>query len=467
MTGILYRLLPVLLLGLASTAGIQAQDTRTVKEPVTPPVCDTLKAALTNAIATSGGVEAGSNRAGSDLAGLDTIRIQRALDRCDKGKAVELAADGAKTAFLSGPLQFRAGVALLIDKGVTLYASRNPESYATSPGSCGVVSDAPNGCKPFIAVKGASGAGVFGEGAIDGQGGSPLIADGKASSQSWWDVAESAPKGTNAQVPRLIDTDLSDDLTFYGITLRNSPGLHISFHRGEGLTLWGVKIDTPHAARNTDGIDAEQAKNITITQSSLRTGGDNVDLNASDGPTTNVSLLHNHFYWGRGMSIGNDTTGGISDIRVDDLTLDGTDSGLRITSAPGHGGLVDKVFYNDVCIRASKSPVFFDTSFAFPGRGATLMPEYHNITLQDVRIAGGGRIQLAGYDNTHRLTALLDGVMLLDNPRFYSVQAIHADLTLGIRPVNLVLVGDDATQTGKPAKGSLPGCFDKFVPFPQ
>ena len=76
---------------------------------------------------------------------------------------MELAADGAKDAFLSGPIELLKGVTLLIDKGVTLYGSRNPEDYATRPGACGVVSNERGGCRPLIHAEHADGAGIMGE----------------------------------------------------------------------------------------------------------------------------------------------------------------------------------------------------------------------------------------------------------------------------------------------------------------
>ena len=79
-----------------ATLLLHAQDTRTVKEPVIPPACVTLKATMTTAAATSGQLEAHAYQAGSDKSGLDTDRIQSAIDRCNKGRAVELAPDGAK-----------------------------------------------------------------------------------------------------------------------------------------------------------------------------------------------------------------------------------------------------------------------------------------------------------------------------------------------------------------------------------
>src|SRR5882757_7699830 len=84
----------------------QAQDTRHVVEPTIPASCTLLPAQL---LATSNKLEA------ADETKLDTKRIQAALDGCKPGMAVELRPMSGNNAFLSGPLDLRAGVTLLID----------------------------------------------------------------------------------------------------------------------------------------------------------------------------------------------------------------------------------------------------------------------------------------------------------------------------------------------------------------
>jgi polygalacturonase len=94
----------------ATRAG--AQDTRTVTEPVVPPACATLRAEL----ATVGD----TTIAGADERRLDTKRIQQAIDGCAKGRAVVLRADGERRAFLSGALDLRPGVTLVVGEGAVL-----------------------------------------------------------------------------------------------------------------------------------------------------------------------------------------------------------------------------------------------------------------------------------------------------------------------------------------------------------
>src|SRR5437867_2479335 len=108
----------------------RAQDTRNVTQPKIPPACTVLNAQLA---ATDGRA-----LSEADETKLDTRRIQDALDHCRAGQAVKLAGKGDLNAFLSGPLQLRSGVTLVVDAGAILFGSRNPRDYDVSSGSCGV-----------------------------------------------------------------------------------------------------------------------------------------------------------------------------------------------------------------------------------------------------------------------------------------------------------------------------------------
>ncbi len=443
-------------LAIALTSGscLFAQDTRTIAEPKIPTVCATLTAQL---------MSGGGGISESDESKLDTGRIQGAMDRCKAKEAVELAAGGSNNAFLTGPIELRPGVTLLVDKGVTLFGSRNPKDYEVGAESCGLVNDAPRGCKPLIAAKNASGSGVMGEGTIDGRGGAKIL----GLSKSWWDLAADARAGGRQQVPRLIETDKTNDFTLYRITLKNSANFHVVFHHGDGFTIWGLKIDTPRDARNTDGVDPSASKNITMAYSYIRDGDDNIAIKGGDGPVTNMTVMHNHFYWGHGMSIGSETVGGVRKIRVEDLSLDGTDAGVRIKSNPTRGGLVQDVIYEDVCIRNSKNPIFLDTNYSYPGKSVDKFPVYEGIVLRNVRISGGKQIALNGFNAKHRIGVQFDGVLITDNPAGYKFSVKHTDLVLGPGPVNFQMAGEDSKQRGNPGMGTLNSCSEKFVSFPS
>jgi len=447
------RIGAALTFGLAFSHIASAQDRRTVTEPVVPPSCTTLTAAL----------KANNHAiADSDEDKLDTDRLQKALDHCGKGKALELTKDGANDAFLTGPFTIPSGVTLLIDRGVTLYASRDPRLYDLHPGSCGIISKENQGCHVFILVKDAPHSAIMGEGSIDGRGGSKIL----HGSESWWDLAADARSGGRQQVFRMLDIANSDDFTLYNITLRNSPNFHVIYHGGKGFTVWGLKIDTPKTARNTDGIDPSGSSDITVTHSYIRTGDDNIAIKGSSGTgVTHMSVVDNHFYYGHGMSIGSETYDGVSDLLVSNLTLDGTESGIRIKSNASKGGLVDRATYSDICIRDSKNPISIDTDYTGANAQTSRLPDYKNLLLKNVQISGGGKIFVGGLDSGHRTTITFDGV-LLDDPSRYKMSAEHATVTYGPGPVNFTLPGSDVSGIGNRSDGKLPSCQSRFVPFP-
>jgi len=377
-------------------ASAHAQDRRRVTEPVIPPSCAVLAATNTWPVHEDSP---------------DTVRLQAALDRCTPGRAVELKSSGAGDSFLSGALTLRRGVTLLIDAGVTLYASRDPKDFEVSPGSCGVVNEKGRGCRALLNGDNVPDAAVMGDGVIDGRGGATLLSQ----QVTWWQLADQARAGGTQNNPRLVELKGCNNFTLYRITLRNSPNFHVFFRDSDGFTAWAVKIRSPKRARNTDGIDPANSTNVTITQSWIDTGDDNVAIKAGSGrPSTNITISHNHFYSGHGMSIGSETDAGVSAIRVFDLTIDGADNGIRIKSNASRGGLVHDVVYEDVCIRDTRNPLFFDTHYTPPGKATNLIPRFEDITLRNVRIDGPGKLTFDGYDAAHLLAVTLDHVSLFD-----------------------------------------------------
>ena len=366
------------LLILAAVYSAQGQDTRTVTEPKIPPSCTVLTARLASV-----NTAIGSTLADSDEGKPDTLRIQQAMDHCKAGQAVELKPGEDKDAFLAGPLELRRGVTLLVDKGVILFGSRNPRDYDVAPGLCGTVTEkkypytqgiSGHACKPLIGGKDVADAAVMGDGIIDGRRGFKLLGQ----ENTWEDLAEQSimgwpqeytrwargvgkvpvamtapPKVVGLQNnPRMIILAHCDNFTLYRIQLRNSPNFAVSYAGGNGFTVWGVVINSAKDALNGDGINLGQpwpevatpTTNVTITHSYIYAGDDNLAVKSRTGsPTTNVSVIHNHFYAGHGIGTGSSTSGGISHVRVSDLTLDGTSTGINMKSNDKLGGLVKDV----------------------------------------------------------------------------------------------------------------------------
>ena len=430
---------------------MHAQDTRKVVEPGFPAACEVLTARL----AAPGGA-----LSDADERRPDTARLQKAINGCAPGKAVELKPAGDRRIFLSGPILLKPGVTLLIDANAALFASRDPRDYDLTPGSCGVVNERGRGCQPFLLAEQAPGSGIMGDGSIDGRGGATLL----GLKVSWWDLAKEAKiKDLSQSVTRLLIVRQSDNFTLYRITLRNSPNFHVSVERTNGFTAWGVKIKTPKTARNTDGIDPSSSTNVTIAYCDIDTGDDNIAIKAgAAGPAANMTIAHNHFYAGHGMSIGSNTDGGVNHVRVSDLSIDGADNGIRIKSDRSRGGLVQDVSYQNVCMRNVQNPIVLTSMYTtFDGNK---LPDYRDIVLRNVHSVTPGWLTLLGLDAQHRIGVRMQNVTV-DGVKREQITA--ANSVVRMAGGNLPWEGNGVSVT-KLAGGAAPvNCDGRFVRFPE
>ncbi|NYF78146.1 glycoside hydrolase family 28 protein [Granulicella arctica] len=454
-----------------ATLFASAQDTRTMTEPVIPPSCSTLPAQL---LATNNRLDAG------DEGKLDTKRIQAALDACKPGMAVELRPMSGNNAFLSGPLDLRAGVTLLIDEGVTLYASRDPKDYDLGGGLCGTILTgakqpelSPQGCRSLIRAENVKNAAVMGDGVIDGRGSSQLIGHG----YSWWQMARKAePDNDRYYSSRLIAANHADGFVLYRITLHNAQNFHVVVNGTDGFTAWGVHLQTPTVkgtdARNTDGIDPASSTNITVAHSWIDNGDDNIAIKTG---VTHMSVLDNHFYDGHGMSIGSETDTGDSFLLVDGLTEDHTTSGIRIKSNVTRGGSVHDLIYQNICMRDVKNPIAISPyymgqtveGFDDPKYTGDKIPDYTGIIIRSVVDSTPGDVLIAGLDEAHRTEVRLDNVSMKGS----KAHGRFATVTTGQGGFDIDLSGTEITVV--PAKGLAAGvltgpvyrCEGKFVPM--
>ena len=444
----------VLSVSLLGVSYVQAQDTRHVVEPRIPSACVVVKARI--------GAAGGVLPADAEQH-LDTDRIQQAMDQCAPGKAVELRADGGNQTFLSGPLTLRSGVTLVVDANTSLAASANPRLYDVSTGSCGVLAEHGPGCKPLLTGNDIRGSGLMGDGSVDGRGGALVLGQ----HDTWWQLAHQAKILDRYQkVPGLLELSRVEDFTLYRITLRDSPAHHVAVRDSNGFTAWGVKVMTPATARNTDGINPQSSTNVTIAHCYIHAGDDNVAISSRPGmPASHISILDDHFYAGHGMSIGSGTGGGVSDVLVENLSIDGASNGIRIKSDPSRGGLVHDVRYENVCIRHVANPIVLTPHYTnFSG---TLTPEYKDITLHNVHVLTPGEYILAGFDAQHELGVTLDNVFAdsLDKSHVLSEQA---NIKMGAAVGNLVPQGSDVTVENMPNSrlGTALPCAKRFAAFP-
>ena len=400
-------------------------DSRTVIEPVYPPVCSTLSAQQS----APGLIESSP----------DTARVQAALNACAPGQAVEFSSSGGNNAFIIAPITLPPGVTMLVDPDVTIFGSILSTDYPCTSSSW---------CTPLINVlpnaDPAPGSGIMGLGVIDGRGGVTLSDKGK----SWWAT------GSDAR-PRLIylgdNSTLApaDNFTLYKITLRNSPKFHVS-GEGSNLTVWGIRIIAPPDSPNTDGIDPSGSNNITITNSYISDGDDMIAPKAGIRHMSNISIYNNHFYSGHGISVGSETNSGLNNMFVHDNAFDNGFGGtsfdsLRIKSDSSRGGEVHDVWYKNTCINNGGDTFVFDPYYS--SSTGNLIPNFHDITISNFHQLirnSSYKSTIQGYNTNgivYPVTLTMDNVVfdgaVNQNDWKAPGQVNNAQITLGPGPVSI------------------------------
>jgi polygalacturonase len=447
-----------------------------------------------------------ANKSFPDENRLDTTAIQAALNACAGKGAVKLTSSGANNVFLSGHLVVN-GAVLWIDKGVTLYGSRDPLGYQKD-GNCGLlgVSDS-NGCAPLLTVTGTSPQ-VVGDGVIDGQGGEPLVGH----EYSWWQMSGALREvDGSAPNPSLIEViNPTTAFVMYRITLHNAPKFNVKLSStppggtctapGAGFIVWGVTILTPsnwtnsqglvmspYIARNTDGIDPGEGDDATcgvLACNTISTGDDNIAIKGGHH-ADNIVIAHNHFGSGHGMSIGSETYVGVSDINVYDLTIDGdtrwfgapasdTDdfNGIRVKSDESRGGPVTNVTFRDVCVRDVINTILINTAYnplfagtMYPQFGALSFQNFHSVNCLNENLPV---VTLGGFNAAHPAGPITLDNVIVDGVGPESVAAQFANITLGPGNVNFQPSGLDVVVKDAMSGSSVPvNCVFPSLPAPQ
>jgi len=195
----------------------------------------------------------------------------------------------------------------------------------------------------------------------------------------------------------LIEIMYNKHLVITSITLRNSPFWTVHPYDSEDVEITNVKISAPSDSPNTDGIDPDSARNVVISNCDISVGDDNIAIKSGidycgrqyNKPSENITISNCVFGSGHGISIGSEMSGGVRNVYFRDSVIKGTQSGPRIKTQRGRGGIVENIYYNNITISGSgvTNGIFITMLYdkgANPQTNATATPIFRNIHITDV-----------------------------------------------------------------------------------
>jgi polygalacturonase len=319
-----------------------------------------------------------------------------------------------------------------------------------------------------------------------------------------------------------------DGLTVWSVKVQTPSLAAFANPAGNGNPLFTGETFNADNVKNTDAFDPASAtralsarlttgstttsartisfdgylKNVVFAFNYVSTGDDDIVLKGANNPSPSGSglpgidgdrdvrsdrkwgivIAHNHIYWGHGISVGSETNAGVRNVHVYDNSFNNSEEGLRIKSDYARGGEVSNFYYENICIRNTTNALLFTPYYStrpLPS-GGPLVPNFHDIYVNNVSIQGPTAAKLQGFEaNTggyaipqYPLRMTLNNVVT-DSPESASVIASDANLTLtGL--VNLPIFASADRRvvlTGAAARDADPAkvldCSRAFVDFPS
>jgi hypothetical protein len=254
--------------------------------------------------------------------------------------------------FLSGPLSLSNNINLQLESGATLRAL----PYGEYPG----------GTSPpiFISANTLHDLEISGSGSIDGQGNS-----------GWWTHGLST-----SQRPVLVNFNKCNRILVQNVTVSNAPVMHFTFKSTTGnVTIQGITINSPGTSPNTDGIDLI-GTNCLVENCSISAGDDNIALGSTAATSSDTIVTNCTFGTGHGLSIGSNTSDGVSNLTVYACSFNGTDYGIRMksdnnSSSGGEGGLAQNLaYYNLTMTNITFAPIVIYSYYNKVGTPTSVTP---------------------------------------------------------------------------------------------
>ena len=267
---------------------------------------------------------------------LNTVAIQKAIDACAAAGGGTVLVPAGK--FIFGPIILTSSLNLHLDKGAMLLISDDLKNYP-------IKSKRYQDC---ITAANAHDIEISGQGVIDGQG------------EAWWQAFAANQKMTHR--PYMAKLSGCTRVYVHDVTFQNSPMFHFVPENCTDVTIEHIKIKSPARAANTDGIDPS-GWNFLIADCTIDTGDDNIAIKPAGGRTPgdkNFLVKNCTFLHGHGMSVGGGTANGLENLTVSNCTFNGTDSGIRIKTPRGNGGLLQNAVYESITMHDVKNPIYIN-----------------------------------------------------------------------------------------------------------
>ncbi|WOK92757.1 putative polygalacturonase isoform X2 [Canna indica] len=256
--------------------------------------------------------------------------------------------------WLTGPFNLTSSFTLFLDRDAVILATQDTSEWPIIEPlpSYGRGRDGPGGRYSSL-IGGSNLTDVIitgNNGTIDGQG------------EFWW----SKFHGNKLKYTRgyLIELMHSNQIFISNLTLLNSPAWNIHPVYSSNIVVSGITILAPVHSPNTDGINPDSCSNVRIEDCYIVSGDDCVAIKSGwDEYGISYGMPSQHIIIRRltcisptsaVIALGSEMSGGIQDVRAEDITAIDSESGVRIKTAVGRGAYVKDIYVRRMNLNTMK-----------------------------------------------------------------------------------------------------------------
>ncbi|MCX7722431.1 MAG: glycoside hydrolase family 28 protein [Verrucomicrobiae bacterium] len=259
--------------------------------------------------------------------------------------------------YLTGPIHLRSNVRLDLAEGAEIVFKDAPEAYLP-PVFVRVGGIELYNYSPLIYAHGCTNIAITGKGVLNGNATNWWAWRGRETREFFKMGAAGVPVeqrvfGTPQAAirPSFVCFVNCTNVLLEDFTIGSGPNWTLHPVYCENVIVRRVTVRT--YGPNNDGLDIDSCRNVLVEYSTFDTGDDCVVLKSGyneDGwrvgrPTENVVVRHCTFQRGHGgIVIGSEMSGDVRNVFAYDCTFDGTDRAIRIKSARGRGGVVERIY---------------------------------------------------------------------------------------------------------------------------
>lgn len=355
-----------------------------------------------------------------DSANIQTKQLQTAIDTISEGGGGTLVLSSGK--YRTGALRLKSRVELHLEKTDTILSFVNEDAELHYPTVFSHWEATPcYNFSPLLYACDAHDIAVTGDGTMDGG----------ADEHHWWNWHHQVENAWSADKvdlqmedrlllrrmnmegvpieerrfgpghylrPNFIQPIRCKRILLQGFTLHHSPMWQLNPVMCQSLTIDGVTLSS-HGA-NSDGCDPESCNGVHICNCRFDTGDDCISLKSGrdrDGrianiPCENVLIEQNEFADGHGgIALGSEMSGGIRRVLAihNRFSSPNLTYALRLKTNARRGGRVEDIILADCVMDHVHGAAVHGTMLYEDGRNGTDLPEFHNITIENIVAHGG------------------------------------------------------------------------------